>query len=715
MAPASLLSRLYQDLAEFESPYPGVALFIEDANIRQFCLVLTPPSGPWKNLSLHFDVVLPDNWPASPPKVSSSTHGIDHPNLFGGYICCDLLKERYEIYRTAGYTGGYTPALTLRGLFLQFLTFFSSSKVEQEYGGYVDIGEAVIVRYERRASAVRSPAVAAPAPDRPLPYIRGCVTCKSHGSFGHSSHYPSQDSLRQQWEEDTKPVHVLSRQISEVGTLTEATKWSGLVRIEEKNPRWDAAMASIRGFQCRRCPYGSAVGSYYDGVVAEAVPADQPSSALLTPPAACKLDMLNEDVLYTLASRLPSESIISFSAAYPRFHDVVQSMHILLSRELRCFFLRTPLSESILGIGVALDPRSRTLSSDFDWLSQRAFAQFQVRSSVEKRDFTLFLPLAFSRPHFERAYPDIWHRLGEIDKELHAADNKMSRNPKRRPAGPPPRQELVGVIYRMMNNIVVSLMKSCDTALATPGSSKTLLHASEKAVVAYCHLFHLLICLCRTDPQILRDATSRLRRFIARKDARVKASVPDLGELIVLIMLVLCRPPVGGGPPITWSNLAGPFLEEVIIRNVRWVLKDSPHLEVMEHGASVYRLVETFRRSQTSLRLVMFQITFLDIFFKAYGSNIARLDNNYGFPDKELPERMVEEVKAIYKINTWPGFFTRVRFAKGVGYGKDRFSDMLRDAVKTSAARRYHNMSPVIRLSQLRSQRGAVEAEALRS
>jgi hypothetical protein len=266
----------------------------------------------------------------------------------------------------------------------------------------------------------------------------------------------------------------------------------------------------------------------------------------------------------------------------------------------------------------------------------------------------------------------------------------------------------------MMNNIVVSLMKSCDSALSAPDTSKTLLHASEKAVVAYCHLFHLLICLCRTDPQLLRDATNRLRRFINRKDTRVKTHVPDLGELIILIMLVLCRPPVGGGPPIRWSALAGPFLEEVIIRNVRWVLKDAPHLEVMEQGPSDYRLAETFFRSKTSLRLVMFQITFLDLFFKAYGSNITRLDNNYGFPEKELPERMVEEVKEIYKINTWPAFFARARFPQGVGFGRERFSDLLRAAVKTSAARRYHNASPFHRLSVLRGQRSAVETESLR-
>ena len=58
-----LLARLSQDLAELrDSPYPGVAVFTDDADLRKLCLVLTPPSGPWKDLALHFDVVLPGDW-----------------------------------------------------------------------------------------------------------------------------------------------------------------------------------------------------------------------------------------------------------------------------------------------------------------------------------------------------------------------------------------------------------------------------------------------------------------------------------------------------------------------------------------------------------------------------------------------------------------------------------------------------------------------------
>ncbi|KAJ7784459.1 hypothetical protein B0H16DRAFT_1876905 [Mycena metata] len=645
MAPPSLLSRLYKDLAElYESPYPGITVFTDDADVRNFCLVLTPASGPWKHLSLHFDVS------PSPPKVSSSVNGIAHPNVFGSYVCCDLLKTKAEIYRGDGYTGGHSPALILRWTVLAVLALF---QLYQDYGHSVTVGDSVTVRY------VRDELTPVGRKRRQLVFH---VPLSIAGHPGQKVVPPTQDELRREWEQSTKPVVVVRREMSEVGPLLETVKSTGpgstrLRRIEEQNYRWTSTFHAIRSWKCRHYMYGTAAVPHCVGPVAKvAVDADQ-SSPLLTPPVVCQLGLLNDDVLYEMALRLLSESLVSFSAAYPRLHDIVQSTHVLLQRELRCFFLRTSLSESILGIGVAFDSRSRTLSSDFDWLSQRAFVEFGVRESVEKRDFAFFLPLAFSRPHFQRAYTLIWKRLQELDSAVQKAENTTSRNPRRRAAGSSQPQEIIGVVYKMMNNIVISLMKSCDTALTAAGSStQTLLHASEKAVIAYCHLFHLVICLYRSDPKIMRDATLRLHRFIDRKDTRVKKHVPDLGELIILIMLVLCRPPVGDGPAIKWANLAGPFLEEVIVRNVRWVLKDAPQLEVMEQGASDYRLAETFFRSKTGLRLVMFQITFLDLFFKACGSDISRLDNNYGFPEKELPERMVEEVKVIYTINTWPAF-----------------------------------------------------------
>ena len=171
----------------------------------------------------------------------------------------------------------------------------------------------------------------------------------------------------------------------------------------------------------------------------------------------------------------------------------------------------------------------------------------------------------------------------------------------------------VRVIYQFMNNVVVSLMQSADAVMnrergddnEKPDSS--LLLASERAVVAYCQLYHLLLSLAGSERMVLREATMRIRRFLSDPKTRTKTHVPDMGELIVMASVVLgCSPTVDGRQPVTWKyDLNGPVLEEVFVRTVRWTLKDHPELEVLEQGMSEYRLVKTFESAKTALRYVL--------------------------------------------------------------------------------------------------------------
>ncbi|KIK57269.1 hypothetical protein GYMLUDRAFT_46527 [Collybiopsis luxurians FD-317 M1] len=694
-----LLTRLYGDLAELrDAPYPGVSVFTDDANIYKLCLVLTPPSGPWKDLSLHFDVQIPENWPASPPKIRSTVEGIGHPNLFGGYVCCDLLKQ---VYSGRGYDGGYTPALTLRGLFLQFLTFFSSSKVEQVGGRVLDIGDCVQRKFvlEKDLQALLEDIEIGAS----YPLSRYSTAHLPQNSNEHAA-------LARKWDADQSPELELGRyqgaNQGASGIIIHKTKSMAphpqrIHALESESPqrRNTRQLLQQTAWKCKTCPYGSR-RLPYDATEIDEIQDVRMEDALevLALPSTCALDMLPDDCLYVIAALLPSESIISFSEAYPRFRNLVDSSHELLRRELTCFFLRTSLQDSILGIGVALDAKARVLSSDFDWLSEEAFTKHNVRLSIRKNSFGYFLPLAFNRYHFHKARTVIWRCLRIIDTDLRLAQSVAAERAGRgyfKPVDPlvntPERKhEEVRVVFQMMNNVVVSLMKSCDNVLASRSNQGNLLRASERAVYAYCHLFHLAICLVRTTPAIFDDAETTIRHFVEDPVHRVKARVPDMGELIVKITLVLALAP-SKGTNISWENISGPVLEEVIIRNVLWVLKDSPELAVMERGRSNYRLALTLLRSKTSLRLVMFQIAFLNMFVSTYSSNLSYLDEHYGFPHKQVPEKMVEEIKDIYTVDTWFGFFQKVNFAKGAAFGPDVFSDMLRQAVRTSAQRGYHS------------------------
>ncbi|TFK74855.1 hypothetical protein BDN72DRAFT_759143 [Pluteus cervinus] len=707
---SALFSRLSRDLAELhETPYPGVAVFTDDANILKFCLVLTPPSGPWKDLSLHFDVEIPERWPASPPKVKTSVVGMNHPNFFGDYICCDLLKEQEWLEK--GYTGGYTPALTLRGLFLQFLTFFSSTRVEQDYGGSYEIGDYMIRQFVREADIPRHASLTS----RHL----HCSTTQI-----------VQEEFLKAWQSNKAREIVVEIYKASSDQVTHKVKSphpndKRIHLFEYRNPRWAQTHNLIRTYRCRRCPYGSNELPHHREST-PVVKRVRVSNPLMQPPRRCLLGNLNDDVLSVVVSNLPSESVISFSKAYSRMAQLADALHTLLQRELQCFFLRTPLHECILGIGVQFDAGPRTFSSDFDWISETAFDVHGIRKSIQKREFNYFLPLAFSQAHFARAVPQIWTRLVEMDRAVRqatAALNARSRHNGNRTVAPPTQMhQTVGVIYRMMNNIVVSLMKSCDDALegGRNGSSAQLLFASEKAVIAYCHLFHLLICLSRKDPRILKDATARLQLFNQDAKYRTKDHNPDLGELIVLVTLAIALPlGTHDQKQLTWDTINGPFLQETIVRNARWVLKDQPDLEILEPTPSDYRLHWTFERSKTSLRLMMFQITFLDMFINTYASGtglgLARLDDNYGFAEKELPERMVKEIKAIYEVGTWPKFFQRVRYARGVSLGKERFSQMLRDAIVLSGQRGYHNPKRERDVGFLRTQRTQNERQWLQA
>ncbi|KAF9565751.1 hypothetical protein CPC08DRAFT_747776 [Agrocybe pediades] len=690
-----LLARLKQDLAELQdNPYPGIAVFTNDANLREFCLVLTPPSGPWTGLALHFIVTLPEDWPTYPPSVKS-TSLIDHPNVsYGG---------------GRGYSGGYSPALTLRGLFLQFLTFFSSPKIEQDDGYEIVIGHHIGTSYLR----VEDIAKYWPPSGDPRPW----------------SEARKQDKLQRIWESSRssaeEEVVIRTRVLPSRETVTETVQRVmgqdlPVHKLEWVNPRWASTYHVISTYTCDKCPYGSPALPHHHIVPpvsnnrATTIP-----TILARPPAQCQFSKMNDDILDELASHLPSESLISLSKAHPRFWEIVKSHHILIRRELHCFFLKVPLNEAILGIGVSLDPKARTLSSDFDWLSLEAFDDFYIRKSIEKRPFQYFLPLAFNRPHFTRAKSEIWKRLDFIELGLRSAEAEIRLKTQRptnrsieRPAKP---HQVVEVIYRMMNNIVVSLMKSCEDSLEREKKKrennahyqpyKTLLAASEKALISYCHLFHLLICLAQSEPAILHDATWKLRNFITKPETRQKTHTPDLGELIVILILVLVLPPIDDLAPMTWDALRGKFLEEAITRNVRWALAAVPELEVMEVGESKFRLSNTFNASKTSFRLMMFQITFLDEFVGTYASNLSKLDDNYGFVDKELPERMVAEVKKIYKVDNWTEFFRRVRFTQGLSLSNAQFCDMLRATVKRSVAFNYHQPSNAQKMENLRKKR----------
>jgi ubiquitin-protein ligase len=118
--PAALRRRLLYDIADIqEDPYPNIHLHVNDADVMNACLILSPPQG----RPLHLTISFTNRYPLTAPSVTIQTK-VHHPNVYGTYICASILNTSKD----------WTPAYTLKGILIQLLSFFSSDSLEQAHG-----------------------------------------------------------------------------------------------------------------------------------------------------------------------------------------------------------------------------------------------------------------------------------------------------------------------------------------------------------------------------------------------------------------------------------------------------------------------------------------------------------------------------------------------------------------------------------------------------
>eukprot|EP01083_Nonionella_stella_P039796 108250_1 len=143
--------RLLRDYAEFQEcdNFDNIVASPLENNIFEWHANLTAPDGPYAGLVLHLIINFTDDYPCNPPTVALQTT-LTHPNVFGSFICLDMLKSytRNEPYR------GWSTAYSVCSILLQLQSFLFAENVPQDYVP-VDYSIKNVVRSENVKNAFK--------------------------------------------------------------------------------------------------------------------------------------------------------------------------------------------------------------------------------------------------------------------------------------------------------------------------------------------------------------------------------------------------------------------------------------------------------------------------------------------------------------------------------------------------------------------------------
>ncbi|KAK4207302.1 SUMO-conjugating enzyme ubc9 [Rhypophila decipiens] len=478
--------------------------------------------------------------------------------------------------------------------------------------------------------------------------------------------------------------------LSFFGSGSVEQEYGGIVHLARFR---DESSYMFDGFKCSKCTFGNQ--TYHitpaSSLVAESTAElFQPTSTTIRPDRFF-ISLLPNEILLQIIDNLDFEDLTNFTRSWSRMSQLVTNSNVIRKRELRCFLLKESFLDQKLGIGIHLggNGRYREVQSEFDLLSQQAYKSHCIRRSVQGLHFEHWLPLPISHGHWRRVKADAYSTLALLSKETRIGDNAL-------------------VIFAFMNSIIAKLNSDLEIR---GGSKSTLLHASDKAIESYFHLFHLLLCLA-TGPggeKIVSYANSLIKTFMAGNTD--KAFVPNLGNLLVALLISDIEPN---------EPLMRAIVKEAITRNVVWVLDtrgagmaELAYLETDQ--VSKYRLKKTYQGSRVSYRILMFSELFRRTARPKHSTTTSassassseppkrrslvelrdELFARHGAPPLGAAAKLAAEVRRLQEIDDFPSFLKEM----GVSWpGRATFTAVLRESVRDSADKGYHVFRPSMNL-----------------
>lgn len=136
------VKRLMRDYKEiYQNPIEGVvATPIGDSNIFEWHVNIKGPDDCWyyKDTVIHLEITFGPLYPLRPPEIVVKT-SIPHPNIFGEYICLDLLSDYYDESTNSASSAynvkyGWSTAYSLYSILITLQAFINDGLHRKIYG-----------------------------------------------------------------------------------------------------------------------------------------------------------------------------------------------------------------------------------------------------------------------------------------------------------------------------------------------------------------------------------------------------------------------------------------------------------------------------------------------------------------------------------------------------------------------------------------------------
>lgn len=133
MSQSPALRRLQHDYKNLlKAPLPNVVAQPIEGNLFKWAVNMVATEGVWQGLVVHMHMDFPPTYPKDPPDVSLKTDLSGHPNVFGQWICLDMLKDPGMYSRPYQ---GWSSAYTLTAILTQLVGFLLvDESIDQMHG-----------------------------------------------------------------------------------------------------------------------------------------------------------------------------------------------------------------------------------------------------------------------------------------------------------------------------------------------------------------------------------------------------------------------------------------------------------------------------------------------------------------------------------------------------------------------------------------------------